>query len=60
MACFAPRKFLPLKPWGSFALSRPFDDLALFLRDAVKLVHQVIDFGVGGGDVPLRRVFLVG
>ena len=35
---------------GTQVLSRPFYDFALLVRNAVKLVNHVINFGVGGGD----------
>jgi hypothetical protein len=36
--------------------STPFDDLALFGADSVKVVHEVVDFAVGGGGVALQAV----
>lgn len=30
---------------------RPFDDLALFIRDPVKLINQVVNPGVGLGNL---------
>jgi hypothetical protein len=38
------------------AFAHAFDDLALLVRNPVKLVHQIINLGVGGGDFALHAL----
>jgi hypothetical protein len=43
----------------SAPLQRSFDDLPLFVRNPVKLVNQLVDLGVRGGDFALAPVAAV-